>query len=266
MVFMWCQDSELPLRSVVGVVRYVRLYRVDEFLPRSEFPAVVHLALQDAPETFHRPVVCAVRNARHALRHARLHELVVEVLVRVLEAAIAVEQGMRVRMSFHGLVKGLEDQRVVVPVANHVGHRHAVAEIEDEAQIDLLRRSVCRMVLELRHVRDPFLVASVSVKITAEYVFRRVVRIDGRPSAAVVPILYNGAQLLLSADAQDALVVDVQAVVVLDLVTDSPVAHVGIFFVDIYCQFRQMVIQVVRGLRALDNRRPSSRFQARTEP
>ena len=76
--------------------------------------AIIALPLQDAPEALHRAVINAVCYAGHTLRHACLYELVVEGTVGILKPSVAVEQGMRVRIGFYSLIKGLENQRIIV--------------------------------------------------------------------------------------------------------------------------------------------------------
>lgn len=76
--------------------------------------AVIALPLQDAPEALHRAVINAVCYAGHTLRHTCLYELVVEGTVGILKPSVAVEEGMRVRIDFYSLIKGLENQRITV--------------------------------------------------------------------------------------------------------------------------------------------------------
>ena len=83
----------------------------------------------NGPEARHGTVINAVRRAGHALRHACLHELVVESAVGVLESSVTMEQGMRVRIGFHSLIKGLENQRIVIAFAEHIGHNTPVAKV-----------------------------------------------------------------------------------------------------------------------------------------
>ena len=83
-----------------------------------------------------------MRHAGHTLRHPGLHKLVVEGTVGVLKPSVAVEQRMRVRIGFHSLIKGLENQRIVIAFAEHIGHDAPVAEVEDGAQIELCVPSV----------------------------------------------------------------------------------------------------------------------------
>lgn len=60
----------------------------------------------NGPEARHGTVINAVRRAGHALRHSCLHELVVKCPVGILEPSVAMEQGVRVWIGFHGIFKG----------------------------------------------------------------------------------------------------------------------------------------------------------------
>ena len=64
------------------------------FLPR----AIVFLAFQNAPESFHRAVVNAVGYTRHALCHTRIFQHVVKSMTCVLKPTVAMEQRMCVRI------------------------------------------------------------------------------------------------------------------------------------------------------------------------
>ena len=116
----------------------IGLNHLDKFMFAGKPSAVIAFPLQNAPEALHRAVINAMRHAGHTLRHFRLHELVVESAVGVLESSVTMEQGMRVRIGFHSLIKGLENQRIVIAFAELIGHDAPVAKVEDGAQIEFL--------------------------------------------------------------------------------------------------------------------------------
>ena len=68
----------------------------------------------NGPEARHGTVINAVRRAGHALRHSCLHELVVKCPVGILEPSVAMEQGVRVWIGFHGIFKGFVNQWIVI--------------------------------------------------------------------------------------------------------------------------------------------------------
>ena len=116
----------------LGILREVRpilLDHLDKLVLAGKLSAVIALPFQDAPEALHRTVVNTMRHTGHTLRHSRLHELVVESAVGVLEPSVAVEQRMRVRIGFHSLVEGFENQRIIVAFAEHIGHDAPVTKV-----------------------------------------------------------------------------------------------------------------------------------------
>ena len=75
------------------VITDVAPNHLHEFLFAGEALAVIAFPLQNAPESFHRPIVNAVGYTGHTLCHSSLYEFVVERSACVLEASITVEQG-----------------------------------------------------------------------------------------------------------------------------------------------------------------------------
>ena len=156
-VLPWCHDVKMALQALVVVVPDIGLDHLDKLVSARERPPIVTLPLQDPPEAFHRTVVNAAADAGHALRHAVLHELRMERTIRVLAAPIAVEQGMRVGVLRHGLVKRVEYEAVVVVVAQLECYDPVIEEVEDGTQVELVHILTVR-VLELRDIGQPFLV------------------------------------------------------------------------------------------------------------
>ena len=88
---------EVSLNPLVVVIADVVAYGCNELCPACELPAVVCLPLQDSPESFHWPVVDAVRNTGHAMRASMLLHNGPELCAGVLESAIAVAERMCIR-------------------------------------------------------------------------------------------------------------------------------------------------------------------------
>ena len=60
---------------------------------------------------------------------------------------------MRVRIGFHSLIKGLENQRIVIAFAEHIGHDAPVAKVEDGAQIEFMYHYTVKS-LKFRHLSE----------------------------------------------------------------------------------------------------------------
>ena len=135
------------------------------------------------------------------------------------------------------LVKGLEYQRVVIAVPNHIGHNAPVIEIQDGTQVDLMNLDAL-IPLELGHVGEPLLVGFVRIE---QDVLRYVLRILGGPGTTVVAVLDGRLDAPDTADAEYSLVVHMDAMVMLQLVPDPPIALVRTLCVDglyLLCQLR----------------------------
>ena len=152
------QHAQITLHPSGVVIMDIGLNHLHKLPLAGKPSAVIAFPLQNAPEALHRAVINAVRHAGHTLRHASLHELVVKGSVRILESPVTMEQGMRVRIGFHSLIKGLENQRIVIAFAEHIGHDAPVAKVEDGAQIELVGFvSIIQLVLELFNLDLRFL-------------------------------------------------------------------------------------------------------------
>ena len=129
MLFHRRQHAQITLDTSRVVIANILLDHLHKLVLAGEPSVVIAFPFQDAPEALHRAVINAMRHAGHTLRHARLHKLVVKGAVGVLEPSVAVEQKMRVRIGLHSLVKGFENQRIIVAFAECVGHNAPVAEV-----------------------------------------------------------------------------------------------------------------------------------------
>ncbi len=138
MLFHRRQHAQFTLHPSGVVIMDIGLNHLHKLVLAGKPSAVIVFLLQNAPEALHRAVINAMRYAGHTLRHSRLHELVVESAVGVLESSVTMEQGMRVRIGFHSLIKGLENQRIVIAFTECVGHNASVTEIQNGAQIEFL--------------------------------------------------------------------------------------------------------------------------------
>ena len=167
MLFHRGQHAQITLHPSGVVIMDIGLNHLDKFMFAGKPSAVIAFPLQNAPEALHRAVINAMRHAGHTLRHFRLHELVVESAVGVLESSVTMEQGMRVRIGFHSLIKGLENQRIVIAFAELIGHDAPVAKVEDGAQIEFLCLHTLKP-LEFGHIGEPLLIGLCGIKLPVQ--------------------------------------------------------------------------------------------------
>ena len=129
MLFHRRQDTKIALEPQGIVVADVILNHIYKAFPVREFVSVVPFTLENAPESFHGSIVYTVCHSGHALYHAGFFQLRMEYSVRVLKSSVAVEDGMRVWIRFHGGVECVVYQRIVVAVPNHISNDAPVVEI-----------------------------------------------------------------------------------------------------------------------------------------
>ena len=195
-------------------------------------PAVISFSLQNAPEALHRAVINAMCHAGHALCHSGLNKLVVKCPVGILKASVAVKQWMCIRIGFSCLVKGLENQWIIVALTELVGHNAPIAEVQNGAQIEFVNLAAF-IPLEFCHIGEPFLVGLCGIKLPVQKILSNILRILSLSGTAVVAVLYRGADISGTADTKYSLVVDVDAVVMPQIVIEPSVALIRTFLVDL---------------------------------
>ena len=100
-------DAQAALEAVEIVVGNILPDHPAQLLLAGEFPSIIALPLEDAPEALHRPVVNTFAHPGHTLCHPGCGQLVVEHPGRILKASVAVEQGMGVRVGGQSLIQCL---------------------------------------------------------------------------------------------------------------------------------------------------------------
>ena len=195
----------------------------------------------NGPEARHGTVINAVRRAGHALRHSCLHELVVKCPVGILEPSVAMEQGVRVWIGFHGIFKGFVNQWIVIAFAEHIGHDAPVAKVEDGAQIELLYLHTLKP-LEFGHIGEPLLIGLCGIKLPVQKVFGKILRGLRSPRAAMVVVLDRGTDISGPADAEHSLVIDMNATVMAQIVIEPPVSLIWTFRMELFELLHKLLI------------------------
>lgn len=203
--------------------------------------AVITLPLQDAPEALHRAVINAVCYAGHTLRHTCLYELVVEGTVGILKPSVAVEEGMRVRIGFYSLIKGLENQRIIVALTEHIGHDTPVAKVENGAQIEFVHLSSF-IPLEFCYIGKPLLVWLLCIKLPVQKVLSKILWVLRMSGAATVVIFHGRAYISGPADAEHPFVIDMDTSVMAQIVVEPPVSLIRAFLVELFELFSKPLI------------------------
>ena len=231
MFLHWSQHTQIALNSPGVVIADVALNHLNKLLLTGKTPAIIAFPFQDAPETFHRAIVNTVCHAGHALHHSRLYKFLVECSACILVASVTVEQRTCVWIELNSPVKGLEYERIVIALTQRIGHDAPVTEVQNSAQIKLMYLNTL-ISFELRHISEPLLIGFVSVKLTAQQVFGKILRILGLPGTAVVIIFHSRPYISGPADPQHSLVIDMDAIIMAQIVIQSPVAFIWAFRMD----------------------------------
>ena len=94
------------LTPLVVVVMDELLNSTGQFLVGIKVIEIVHLTLQNTPESLHRAIINAAANSRHTLFHSLFIQFSLELLARVLESAVTMEQWVCVRIFLYCQIKG----------------------------------------------------------------------------------------------------------------------------------------------------------------
>ena len=199
MLFHRRENAEIALKAHGVVVADVILNHIYKAFSVREFVPVIAFTLENAPEALHGSVVYAVGHSGHALDHACFFQLRMEYSVRVLKSSIAVEDGMRIGVRLDGGAECVVYQRVVVAVPDHIGDDAPVIQIKNGTKINLTLFSIL-VPLELRHIRQPFLIRLVRTEVPVKNIFCQILRILCIPGTAVVCILDGGLYVTAAAD------------------------------------------------------------------
>lgn len=164
--------AKAALESPGIVISDVVLNHPDQFLSTGETPPIIAFPLEDAPEPLHRTIINTLAHPGHTLGHASRSQLVVEHLRCILEAPVAMEQRVCVRIVSHGFVEGLVYQSAVICIPNDCRNDSTVIQVQDSTEIDLMYHWT-NIILELGHIRQPFLIGPVCMELAVQNVFRR---------------------------------------------------------------------------------------------
>ena len=241
MLFHRCEDAEVALNAPIIIVMNIILDHVDQFFLAGKALAVITFPFQDAPKTLHWTVVNALGHAGHTLGHACLLQLVMEGAVGILKTPVTMKEWMCTRIGFYRLVKGLENQRIIIAVTHYIGNDATVIEIKNRAEIDLVHLNAL-IPFELCHIGKPFLVWLVRMEFAVKEILGYKLRILRLPRASVVVVFDGGLDTFDPTDAENALVVHMDMFVVPKVVIDAAVALIRTLHVDLLNFLRNLLV------------------------
>lgn len=94
---------------------------------------------------------------------------------------------MCIRIGLNCCPEGVEDQGVVIVIANHKGNNASVKEVKNGTEIDLVYDRPL-IPLKLRNIRQPLLIWLVCLKFSIQLVLGNILRIRSMPRAAIVGV------------------------------------------------------------------------------
>lgn len=241
MLFHWRQDAQIALHPSGIVVTDIVFNHLDEIPLAGEPSAVIALPLQDPPEALHRAVINAVGNTGHTLRHSSLYKFVVEGTVGILKSSVTVKQGMCVRIGLNRLVKGFENQRIVVALTEHIGHDAAVTKIQNCTQIEFVNLSSL-IPFEFCYIGKPLLVGLCGIELPVQKILGKILGIPRTPGTSTTVVFHGRAYISGSANTEHPLVIDMDTMVMAQVVIESTVAFVWIFLVNLFNLVRKKFI------------------------
>ena len=187
------------------------------------------------------PIVNAVGYTGHTLCHSSLYEFVVERSACVLEASITVEQGMGIRVCLNSFVKGFVNKWIIIMLTEHIGHDTPVTEIQNGTQIEFMYLNAL-IPFEFCHIGKPFLIWFLRVELSVQQVFSKILGSLCPSGTATVIVLYSGTDISDPADAQHPFIIDVDAIVMAEIVVQSPVTFIRVFQMNLFNLVGQFLI------------------------
>ena len=132
-----------------------------------------------------------------------------------------------------GIDPRFEYERIVVALTQRIEHDAPVTEIQNSAQIKLMDLHTL-IPFELCHISKPLLIGLVSVKLAAQQVFGKILRILGPSGVAMVIVFHSRPYVFGPADAQHSLVIDIDTIIMAQIIIQSPVAFIWAFRMDFF--------------------------------
>ena len=90
--------------------------------------------------------------------HSGALQLSVKRSVGVLEPSVRMKYGVSVRVFLYCSIKGIEDERIVVSVADHKRYDSTIIEVKNSAEINFVFLVLFVIPFKFRNVSEPFLV------------------------------------------------------------------------------------------------------------
>ena len=129
MLFHRRQDAQIALDTSRVVIANILLDHLDELVLAGESAFHHKLVQAGMTQSMSRVAHCIDNGPMEGFWGILKRERYYGSTVGVLEPSVAVEQRMRALRSLHSLIKSLENQRIIVTLAEYIGHDAPVTKI-----------------------------------------------------------------------------------------------------------------------------------------
>ena len=123
----------------------------------------------------------------------------------------------------------------------HIGHDTPVTEIQNGTQIEFMCLNAL-IPFEFCHIGKPFLIWFLRVELSVQQVFSKILGSLCPSGTATVIVLYSGTDISDPADAQHPFIIDVDAIVMAEIVVQSPVTFIRVFQMNLFNLVGQFLI------------------------
>ncbi len=145
---------------------------------------------------------------------------------------------MGIRIELYRFIKGIEYQGIIISVTDDIGYDTSVIKIQDRTEIYLLNLQFLDLwadiILKFCYIRQPLFIRLICMKITAQKIFRYVLRILCLSCTAVITVLDRRLDTFDSADSQDSLIVDVDIIFPIQIIVDPTIPFTAVFVMDLF--------------------------------
>ena len=120
MLFHRSEYAKVPLEPFGIVILNEILNHSNQAGPVGEAFSVIPLSFQDAPESFHRPVINAFGNPGHTLSHTSFCQHMVESAIGILVTPVTVKQRVRIWICVNRCPECIKDQGIIIRIPDYV--------------------------------------------------------------------------------------------------------------------------------------------------
>ncbi len=148
---------------------------------------------------------------------------------------------MCIWIEFHCLVKGFENQWIVIAFTDHIGHDTPVTEIQNGAQIKFVNLGSL-VPLEFGHIGKPLLVWLLCIKLSVQKVLSKILWVLRLSGTATVVIFHGRTDISGPTDTKHPFVIDIDPIVMTQIVIQPSVSLIWVVCVNLFEFIRKALV------------------------